>query len=75
MTNAYARAFRAYIRRTGTSQSKLARHIGCSQTIISQYVAGDRFPKREMAKLISAKTRGQIGLEAWKAAAIARALA
>jgi transcriptional regulator with XRE-family HTH domain len=66
----YTKALTEYL--TGTTQSALADDAGITQASVSRYVAGERFPERDVAEKIDRATGGKVPLSLWQAEMAAR---
>ena len=70
MSNMYAMALAAYLRRTGTSQQKFADKAGCFQPAICRFTTGRNLPEKSLAKRIEAVTNGEVPFKLWQQAKI-----
>jgi transcriptional regulator with XRE-family HTH domain len=62
--DAYRAALQAYL--ATSSQRALADSADTSQANISRYLAGERFPSREIAERIDAATGGSVPFAIWQ---------
>jgi transcriptional regulator with XRE-family HTH domain len=71
MSNIYTEALGAYLRRYGLTQQSFGDAAGFSQTVISQWLAGTRFPSKKTARRLDEATNGEVSFSLWKATKIA----